>query len=172
MAGKIGLIALTFGLIIVGSSKWWAVRRQGVGSVAGIGLACLVAVIISFYSIIDGAAVKQMEPASYTVVVFILTAIFSAPVMIKLFGWQALKIEWRSHWLQATAIGCLSLFAYLLVLISYSIAPVSYAGAIREISIVFGALTGWLWLKEGFGLMRAIGAIIIFGGILTILIAG
>lgn len=74
--------------------------------------------------------------------------------------------------LQAGAIGSLSLLAYMLVLITYTFAPVSYGGAIREISIVFGALAGWLWLKESFGLVRVVGAVAIFAGIVTILVGG
>jgi drug/metabolite transporter (DMT)-like permease len=170
--GKIGLALTTGGLMIVGSSKWWSARKKGIGSAAGIGLAGLVALTISLYSVIDGAAVKLTDAPSYTVLVFVLTAIFGLPVMLKLYGWQSVKIEGRARWLPAAAIGVLSLLAYMLVLIAYSYSPVSYAGAIREISIVFGALAGWLWLKEDFGSVRLAGAVVIFVGILTILIGG
>src|SRR5262249_61149302 len=64
------------------------------------------------------------------------------------------------------------MFAYILVLQAYRIASVSYAGAIREISVVFGALAGWRWLGEGFGLPRTIGALLIFLGILVIAAVG
>ncbi len=171
-AGKVGLVVLTVGLMIVGSSKWWSAQKKGIGSAAGLGLACLVAVTISIYSVIDGAAVKLADAVPYTVLVFALNAAFGLPVILKLFGWKSVKAEGRSHWLQAAAIGCLSLLAYMLVLVVYSYAPVSYAGAIREISIVFGALAGWLWLKESFGRVRAVGALVIFIGILTILVSG
>ena len=69
-------------------------------------------------------------------------------------------------------LGLLSLLAYWLVLNAYAIAPVSYAGAMREMSVVFGALTGWIFLKEGFGAVRAFGSVIIFAGILIVAIAG
>ena len=58
LAGIMGLLILTIGLMIVGSSKWWSEREKGIGSAAGIGLACLVALMISFYSVIDGGAVR------------------------------------------------------------------------------------------------------------------
>jgi len=60
----------------------------------------------------------------------------------------------------------------MLVLASYTIAPVSYAGAVREISIVFAAFMGWRWLREDLGLLRVVGASIIFVGILIIAIGG
>jgi len=171
-AGKIGLGILICGLIIVGSSKLWAVRNKGSSSAAGIGLACLVALIISIYSIIDGVAVQNNGALAYTVLVFIITSILAFPFVLKRYGWQMVISEGRLHWVQAALIGCLSLLAYMLVLITYSFIPVSYGGAIREISIVFGAFAGWLWLKENFGPVRVIGAGIIFTGILTIVILG
>ncbi len=171
-AGKTGLAVLTLGLMVVGSSKWWSLRKSGIASAAGVGLAALVALVISVYSVVDGAAVKLMDAASYTVLVFVLTALFGLPVMLRLYGWQAVREAGRARWKQAAAIGTLSLLAYMLVLIAYSFAPVSYGGAIREVSIVFGALAGWLWLKEDFGVLRLAGAVVIFAGILTIVVAG
>ena len=64
------------------------------------------------------------------------------------------------------------LLSYMLVLESYALARVSYAGAVREISVVFAALMGWRWLGEDFGLVRTFGASIIFIGILIIALAG
>ena len=113
-----------------------------------------------------------MDAASYTVLVFILNTIFVIPVITKMYGWPAVMEVGRKQWRQVTAIGFLDIGSYMLVLIAFSLASVAYAGAIREISIVFGALAGWVWLKESFGRMRVIGAVIIFAGILTILVAG
>ena len=172
LAGIMGLLILTIGLMIVGSSKWWSEREKGIGSAAGIGLACLVALMISFYSVIDGGAVRLMDAASYTVLVFILNTIFVIPVITKMYGWPAVLEVGRQQWRQVIGIGFLDIGSYMLVLIAFSLASVAYAGAIREISIVFGALAGWVWLKESFGRMRVIGAVIIFAGILTILVAG
>jgi drug/metabolite transporter (DMT)-like permease len=172
LAGIIGLLILTVGLMIVGSSKWWSQRGKRIGSAAGIGLACLVALMISIYSVVDGAAVTLMDAASYTVLVFLLNALFVIPVITRLYGRKAILDVGRKHWRQVTAIGFLDIGSYMLVLIAFTLAPVVYAGAVREISIVFGALAGWLWLKESFGRIRVIGATIIFAGILTILLAG
>ena len=171
-AGIAGLIIITVGLMIVGSSKWWSERKKGIGSASGIGLACLVALMISFYSVIDGAAVSLMDAASYTVLVFILNSIFVIPVIAKLYGWQTVLEVGRKKWRQVIPIGFMDIGSYMLVLIAFSLAPVAYAGAVREISIVFGALMGWLWLKESFGHIRVIGAIIIFAGIVIIMVAG
>jgi len=171
-AGKAGLLVLTLGLMVVGSSKWWSVRKNGAASALGIGLACLVALTISAYTVIDGAAVKQMDAPAYTVLVFILAAVFGFPVVLRLYGRQAVREVGRSQWKRAALIGALSFIAYALVLVTFTFAPVSYGGAIREVSIVLGALAGWLWLKESFGPLRVLGSLLIFAGILTIVVAG
>jgi uncharacterized membrane protein len=60
----------------------------------------------------------------------------------------------------------------MLVLQAYAVARVSYVGALREVSVVLAALAGWRWLKESFGAVRTIGAILIFLGMLVIAMTG
>jgi drug/metabolite transporter (DMT)-like permease len=55
---------------------------------------------------------------------------------------------------------------------AYTIARVSYAGSVREISVVFATFVGWRWLGESFGAIRLVGAMFIFAGILMIAFAG
>jgi uncharacterized membrane protein len=43
---------------------------------------------------------------------------------------------------------------------------------VREISVVFGAMAGWIFLKERMGGMRVLGAAIIFVGVLVIALFG
>jgi drug/metabolite transporter (DMT)-like permease len=66
----------------------------------------------------------------------------------------------------------LTVFSYLLALLAFSIAPISYAGAIREISVVLAALAGWRILGEWMGGWRVAGAVIIFSGILIVALFG
>jgi drug/metabolite transporter (DMT)-like permease len=70
------------------------------------------------------------------------------------------------------AAAILGVAAYLLALFAYSFAPLSYSGAIREVSVVIGSFLGWLFLKEKMGGVRVLGAVVIFSGILTIAILG
>lgn len=71
----------------------------------------------------------------------------------------------RTDWLRIVAVAAMTLGAYALVLEAFRIAPVSYAGAVRESGVVFGALAGWLVLGERFGKVRAAGATLVFAGI-------
>ena len=136
--------------------------------VLALGVACC----ISIYSAIDGAAVHQVAPLPYTVLIIGLSDLLLTPVVLSRYGGQAIITEWRTNWPRIILVGILSLLSYMLVLLAYSIARVSYAGSIREISVVFAAFLGWRWLGEEFGLIRVIGATFIFAGILVIAVAG
>jgi drug/metabolite transporter (DMT)-like permease len=61
--------------------------------------------------------------------------------------------------------GACSLAAYGIVLWAMTRAPVAAVAALRETSVLFAALMGSLWLKEGFGLARIAGAVSVVLGI-------
>jgi drug/metabolite transporter (DMT)-like permease len=170
--GLLGLALLILGLMVVGGAAWWARRDAAVPDLSGVAAALGVACCISLYSAVDGAAVRLTEPLPYIVLVMGLTATLLTPPILARYGQQAVVAEWRANWTRIVLVGVATMFAYIFVLQAYAIASVSYAGAIREISVVFGALAGWRWLGEGFGLPRTIGALLIFLGILVIAVMG
>ena len=174
LPGLGGLSLLLLGLIVVGGNAWWSRGKPikvGTGAVLA---ALLVAFCISIYTVIDGAAVRFVDPSPYTVVVLSLSAALTAPAVVARYGRRAMLAEWRANWLRIILVGILMMVTYLLVLHAYALPGVNvgYAGAIREISIVFAALIGWRFLGEGFGLPRTIGAALIFSGLLVIALAG
>ena len=173
--GLIGIGLLVLGLIIVGGKSWWklrSLRKTSSLHSSGLVLALGVACCISIYSAIDGAAVHQVAPLPYTVLIITLTGLLLTPVVLLRYGGKAIATEWRTNWARIVLVGILSLLTYMLALLAFSIARVSYAGSIREISVVFAAFLGWRWLGEDFGMIRVIGSIFIFAGILVIAVAG
>ena len=138
----------------------------------GVVLALILALLISIYSTLDGTAVKHTSALSYAVNIFFLIPVFTTPLMFQHFGWQVLKTELTSHWLRLAGIGLLMVSAYMLVMLAYSVSPVGYVGAIREVSVVLGALDGWRFLGERMGGWRVTGSLVIFCGILVITFIG
>lgn len=170
--GIVGIALLVLGLVVVGGKTWWTLRKTAGLNKSALALALGVACCISIYTAIDGAAVRHVSPLPYTVLVIALAAVFVTPAVVKRYGNRAIVAEWRSNWIRIVLVSIFTLLAYILVLKAYTITRVSYAGAVREISVVFAAFLGWRWLGEDFGAMRLIGAILIFAGILVIAIAG
>ncbi|MGI8687264.1 MAG: EamA family transporter [Thermomicrobiales bacterium] len=169
--GFIGLALVLIGLMIVGGTQWLRGDRRVV-SRGSVGLALAVATCISLYSVIDGGAVRFAPPLTYAVVVQGCIALMSAPIVIARYGPRMMAIEWRANWPRILTVGLFSLTTYTLVLFAFAHTRVAYAGAVREVSIVFAALIGWRFLGETFGPLRTVGALLIFIGIFTIALAG
>jgi drug/metabolite transporter (DMT)-like permease len=169
--GALGLGIIIFGLLIVAGGNLFQHRLEK-PHLRGMVLAAILAVLISIYSTIDGAAVKHTPAFSYAVMIFFLAPVLTTPLMLSKYGWQVLKAELSCHRVRIVSIGLLTVSAYLLALAAYAIAPVSYVGAIREISVVLGALAGWRFLGERFGGWRLVGSLVIFCGILVIAVFG
>jgi drug/metabolite transporter (DMT)-like permease len=138
----------------------------------GIIYALLTALCISIYTTIDGHAVKHTAPLAYGLMIFLLIPIAITPYVIKIYPSAIILQTWQANRIQLILISIISVVAYSLALFAYSLSPVSYAGAIREVSVVIGAFAGWKFLNEPMGRPRIIGAIIIFTGILIIALLG
>jgi drug/metabolite transporter (DMT)-like permease len=170
LGGLFGIIIIVIGLLIVGGSSIFQTHAKP--HTRGILLALLLAFLISIYSILDGVAVKQTNALPYVVVLFMCVPGFTSPLIFRFYGWNKLRDEFTSHGWTLAAIGVLTIGAYSLALWAYSISPLGYAGAIREVSVVMAAYAGWQFLGEKFGGWRIFGAVVIFIGIMVIALLG
>lgn len=165
--GACGIVLILMGVYVVGQGR----LRMTHAKIHGLLPALAIALCISIYSVIDATAVRMMPAAPYSVLLIGLIGLFFTPVVLRKHGALALRSEWRWHWRAILAVGILHTLAYLLVLQVYATSRVSYAGALREISVVFGAVAGWLWQSESFGRMRTFGAGLIFLGVVALALA-
>jgi drug/metabolite transporter (DMT)-like permease len=168
--GLAGLLIIIIGLMIVGGSELFVSHSRV--HLRGIFLALTLALLISIYSAIDGAAVKQTPALPYAILIFFFVPALTSPLVVKRYGTQRLVDVWRTDRTRLIAIGLLTVSAYLLALAAYSIAPISYSGAIREVSVVMGAFAGWQFLHEKMGAWRLLGSAVIFIGIVIIAFLG
>ena len=138
-----------------------AIRRPG--SIWALLTGCTIAA----YSLVDKVGVKSVHPAVYIYFIFLIPLVFLTPcVLIK--EKKALKPEWQLNKGPIMVVGFLVAFTYLLVLFAMQTSNVSYVVAVREVSIVFSALFGILWLGEGHRQPRLIGAFLIALGVVFI----
>ncbi len=168
--GWVGLTLTVAGLLLVGSSGLRS-RDGKRPSWLGVGLGLSVALLVATYSAIDGAAVKQTAPTPYTILVLSLTGLFFTPYALWGEGWHKTWKVTKKEWRRALAVGLASLVAYALALNAYSHSLVGYAGAVREVSVVFAAFLGWKVLGEPLGRQRLLGAAVIFLGIVLMALA-
>lgn len=169
--GILGIVLIVFGMIVIGATS--LVRARGSRfRLKGIVTALAVALIISLYTLIDGTAVRNGPPLPYALTMFMLVPILTTAYNLRRFGWERFASAWNGARLPLLFAAILGVVAYLFALFAYTLAPVSYSGAIREMSVVIGAFLGWQFLGEKMGGMRVLGSIIIFAGILIIAIFG
>lgn len=171
VGGLVGLGLIIAGLLIIGISM---LARSNVTRlhIKGVAVAVFLAMLISIYSAIDGAAVKNGHAVAYVMTMFTLVPLPITPFVVRRYGWSRLWQEFKEQGGRLLLTGVLGVAAYMLAVLAYSLAPLSYSGAIREVSVVFGAIAGWWFLHEKMGGMRLLGAVVIFAGILVIAFLG
>jgi drug/metabolite transporter (DMT)-like permease len=169
--GKIGLALIIGGLIVIGVNTLMQSHVTHV-HFKGVAVAIFIALLISIYTTIDGAAVKNGPAMPYVMTMFALVPLVISPFIFTQYKWTRIKATLANQPFRIPLAGVLGVLAYLMAVFAYSISPVSYAGAVREVSVVFGALAGWWFLRERMGGVRVLGAIVIFAGILIIAILG
>jgi drug/metabolite transporter (DMT)-like permease len=169
--GLLGIAMIVCGLVIIGATSLFqnhAVKPQ----FRGISIALSVALVISIYTLVDGYAVKHAPALSYGLSLFLLMPVFTTPLIVRHYGWRHSIETFKDQPARLVLVGILAVVAYLSALFAYSIAPVNYSEAIREVSVVMGAFAGWYFLGEKLGKVRILGATVIFAGIVMIAIFG
>ena len=171
VGGLIGVSLVVVGLAIIGATSLFqngAARPQ----FRGIAIALSVAFVISLYTLVDGFAVKRTAALPFSMMLFIIMPVFTTPIIARSYGWSAWLAAWREQPARLLLVGALGIIAYTFALLAYSIAPVNYSEAIREVSVVLGAFAGWYFLGERMGKVRLWGALAIFAGIVMIATLG
>jgi drug/metabolite transporter (DMT)-like permease len=147
----IGVAVICAGIL----SMALGVRR---GDRAGIVLALLNAVVIAIYTTIDGIGVRRSgAPAAYTLWMFLVTGV---PLTLWALGARraSLASYMRTNWRFGLVGGIGTVASYGLALWAMTQAPIAVVAALRETSILFGAVISGVLLKERLGPGRILAA--------------
>jgi drug/metabolite transporter (DMT)-like permease len=171
VGGYLGLAMITGGMVIIGATSLLQ-NHENKPHLKGIAIALTVAFVISIYTLIDGTAVKGGPPLPYALSMFVMTPLLTAPFLVRRYEWNHFARTWSTQRVSLLVAGVLGVVAYLMALYAYTFAPLSYSGAIREVSVVIGAFLGWRFLGEKMGGIRVVGAAVIFAGVMVIAFFG
>ncbi len=155
----LGIVLISLGIVSIAfvqqrkhapAATYWALTNAG---------------IIAAYTLFDATGTRVSgNAASYVCWLLFLEALpFLAWVVVRR-GLGAVRYLRRGA-ARGLIGGACSLAAYGIVLWAMTRAPVAAVAALRETSVLFAALMGSLWLKEGFGLLRFAGATSVVLGI-------
>ncbi|MFI5225888.1 MAG: EamA family transporter [Candidatus Limnocylindrales bacterium] len=203
--GALGVLALLTGILLVlrpwralamlrhrGDDP--GTGRSGVGAAE---FALLTGVMIALYSAVDRVAVQQAAPWLYAGLVFPICAV-ALVLWIKLVadrrGPAATASERTvdagagsaagdpppppgapASWLRAGAAGTISLAAYGLILVAYTLAPLTVVAPLRESSVVLASAWGAITMHEAVGsadvARRIAGAVFVLAGAILLAVA-
>ena len=137
----------------------------------GFYMALITAVMMSIYSVIDKAGViapglgsPQLRAFNFLYVMFFASFVFLTPYVWGAAGWEVMRTELRGRLGMHTLMGLLDLTGYLGLLLAMQLTQVSYALALKQMSIVIGALMGTVFLHEKYGTNRVLASLVIFAG--------
>jgi len=135
----------------------------------GLGYAILVTLTIAAYTINDAIGVRISEPIMYITYYFALDGIVFNLAFIIFFRKHKFNLDLIKKEIKPIIIaGILSLYSYYPAVYAFSITKVASVAALRECSILLASLYGVFFLKEKFGIIRILSAILIFLGCIMI----
>ncbi len=158
VAGFIGILIVCIGLFLISYSKKISFNFRG------FSLAISTAILITAYTLVDGVGVRLSDNGfSYIYWLFTLNGI---PLfIIGLVSKEGLRKRETYTIRSGIAAGIFATTSYAIVVWGMQFIEIAYVSSIREISIVFAAIIGMVFLFERNAKSRIIPSILIVGGI-------
>ena len=161
VAGFIGILIVCIGLFLISYSKNLSFNFRG------FALAISTAILITAYTLVDGVGVRLSENGfSYIYWLFTLNGI--PLLIIGLISKNGLRKTETYNFSSGIAAGIFATSSYAIVVWSMQFIEIAYVSSIREISIVFAAIIGMVFLFEKNAKSRIIPSILIVSGILVV----
>ena len=158
----IGILVLGSGILLMARGVFSSGESRRL-----VPLALGSAMATAGYSLVDGLGARASGDAvAYVGWLFTLDAVFFTPVCIALRGKSVLRASgkvWAIGGLAATA----SYGAYAIAVWAMTVAPIALVAALRETSILFAVLIGWLVFGERMDKQKAVAAALIVAGVIV-----
>jgi drug/metabolite transporter (DMT)-like permease len=167
--GSLGIGLVVIGIAGLSRSPSSASRAVGGGLGAGTMWAIVTGLTIASYSLVDKAGVARLHPMPYIALMGLGLSVVLSPIVLA--DRAALVHEWRQRWRTILVASAMNLTSYLLVLFAFRLSKVGYVVASRELSILFSAFIGSLWLGEGRLGPRLAGASVVLAGVICVALA-
>ena len=149
----LGIVAMSLGALARGES--WRLVPYALGS----------AVATAGYSLVDGTGARiSGDPVAYVGWLLILSALFYTPAAVALKGSHILRARPR-EWGAGLVAAAASYSAYAVVVWAMTQAPIALVAALRETSILFAVLIGWLVFGDRMDRIKILAAALIVTGV-------
>lgn len=157
-----GVLIVITGIILLSHR-----RDRKATPLKGVLLALFSGLFIMTYTILDKMIVDRIHPMVLMAAMQLVSAIMFMPYVL-LKRRDELWLTARTLKTPIVGIAMAALASYLIILFAFQLAPISRIVAVREVSVVFGAVTGYLFFKEGFNFFRLVGVVTVVLGIVLV----
>jgi drug/metabolite transporter (DMT)-like permease len=166
---------ITFGelagiLIVIGGLLCLSAARNSMAATHGrtIVFALLTALMISFYTLIDGLGARVAGDATqYAGLAFFAFGLSITATAVALRGPGIIR-QVAPYWRSGIGGGLVSALAYWIIIWCMTKAPIAMVAALRETSVFFGLAMSSYILKERLTGMRILGGILIVAGAMVL----
>jgi drug/metabolite transporter (DMT)-like permease len=170
VAGACGVVAIAAGVYLINLpafAEWREPLRALVLPWARWALAA--GFMTAVYTSVDKLAIRFVDPLLYIYLVLVATFFFYTPLALRTAGWTAMRETLVATPLRVAIAGTAMPLAYGLVLLAMQMGvPASYAGSVREVSVIVAAVAGVVAFGEKVTLPRIAGACAIAIGIVAV----
>jgi drug/metabolite transporter (DMT)-like permease len=162
VAGVLVVSAGLLGLVFAGG-------KPSRAQLPALGVALATGVTIAAYTVLDGVGVRRSgSPFGYTGWLILIQSIPFPCIYLALRRGPGVRELMKRASLRPVWAGLISLAAYGLILWAQTRAPLAAVAALREVSVVFGALIGAVLFKESFGRWRMAASVFVVAGVVLI----
>ena len=117
------------------------------------------------YTLADGLGARVAgDPLQYVGWLMMLSALFYTPAAIALRGVEVIRASGRD-WIMGLIAAAASFAAYAIAVWAMTVAPLALVAALRETSILFAVLLGWLLFGDKMDRGKIIAAVLIVSGV-------
>lgn len=167
--GYASILLISLGILsLILSRKHAEARRLDRGLFYAIATGCIIAT----YSVIDSRGVRLAETSIGFFSYLVCLSASWLPVYAIATRRRAFGAAVRTHGPRALVSGSCSVAAYLCVLWAFHQASAVQVVALRETSVIFGAIIGAVILKEGLGPRRVASAAAVATGVILLQLYG
>jgi drug/metabolite transporter (DMT)-like permease len=160
--GIVALVAGVFLLSVHGGRGLARIDRRAVG------FALVTALTICGYSVVDGIGGRLAgDPNAYSVCLFVGIAVVMLPYALYRDGRDVVPAM-QKYWRRGFAGGALQVLSYGVAIWAMTVAPIAIVAALRETSVLFGAVIAVVVLKEPLRTVRIAAALLIVCGLVLI----
>ncbi len=163
--GWLGIVLLAAGVLLLslrGGRDLAKLNRHAVG------FALFTAVTVCAYSVVDGVGARLAGSANaYSAALFVGIGPVMALYALARGGISALG-DTKRLWFTGLAGGALQLGSYGIAIWAMTLAPIAIVAALRETSVLFGALIAVIVLKEPMRAGRIVAALLIVCGLVLV----